>query len=100
MQRIACVLVLAAACSGSGYTSGEATLSPVTPTAKSAYAKSFVTDTDKTMGWTVEFIDSGPGTDCMDEHNNVVASIGIYTKQVDDGKHNGAMLATGDVFIV
>jgi hypothetical protein len=96
------ILIFAAACGGSGFTTGEASLTTVTPSPKSASAKPFVltVGTTMTMGWTVNFIDGGAGTDCMDEKNNIVASIGIYTNQVDDGKHIGAALTNGDIVIV
>src|SRR2546430_694555 len=95
-------LVLAfAACGGSGFNTGEAMLTSITPPVASASATAFLTtDTPPKMGWTINFIDAGAGTDCMDSGNNVVASIGIYTNQPDDGKHIGASLMTGDILIV
>jgi hypothetical protein len=101
MNRLLFVLIFAAACGGSGFTTGEASLTSVTPSPKSASAKPFVTTgATITMGWTVNFFEGGAGTDCMDENANIVASIGIYTNQVDDGKHNGAALTNGDIVIV
>jgi hypothetical protein len=105
MKRLVpAIWVLAAACGGSGYNTGTADLTAVTPMAKSASAKPFVEMVGdmKVRGWTINFIDAGPGTDCMDDSDSIhiVAAIGIYTNQVDDGTHMPAMLTTGDVTIV
>jgi hypothetical protein len=102
MNRVLATLVLTfAACGGSGFNTGEATVTGVTPAVHSASISAFLTTTTPpTMGWTIDFIEPGAGTDCMDTQNNIVASIGIYTNQADDGKHVGATLTTGDITIV
>ena len=90
-----------AACGGSGFTTGAAMITSIMPAPASASATAFLTtDTPPKMGWTINFVDAAAGTDCMDSGNNVVASIGIYTNQPDDGKHVGASLMTGDIPIV
>ncbi|MDB4955841.1 MAG: hypothetical protein JWO36_3410 [Myxococcales bacterium] len=101
MTRLPLVfLFAAAACGGSGFNTAEATITGL-PTVKSASATPFLTtDTPPTMGWTIDFIDAGAGTDCMDQNTTIVATIGIYTKQPDNGMHTGAVLSTGEISII
>ena len=100
MHRLACVLVVVAACSGGGPGTGAATLTNVMPQVKSASASSF-TGADasgtKVLGWTINFYSTAVGSDCTSKGSNVVASIGIFTNQTGSGK---AKLELGDISIV
>lgn len=104
MHRLMCLFVVGiAACGGSGFTTGEASLTNVTPAVKSASATSFTAaDGNGTMvlGWTIDLFEQGPGADCQSSDVHVVASIGIFTSQTPDATHKKAMLTTGDIVIV
>jgi hypothetical protein len=51
------------------------------------------------LGWTIEFYDAAPGSDCKSSDVHIQASIGIFTSQTDSGSGKKAMLPTGDVVI-
>ncbi len=101
MQRLACLLViLTAACGDDGTGTGEATLSYVMPSVKSAYAKTFkgVDGSGTTvLGWKIELTDAAPGTGCKASGVKVQASVGIFTSQTSG---TFADLPTGDISIV
>jgi hypothetical protein len=103
MQRLTLVLlVVFAACGGSGFESGKAMLTSITPPVMSAGANSFVgPDGSGTMvlGWTIDFFDAGAGADCLSADVKVLASVGIFTNQQMDATHKKAMLQTGDIVI-
>lgn len=75
-----------------GPETGDATLTGVLPPGKSSSATPF----DIGLGWTINFFESEPGSDCTREED-VIATISIFTNQT--GKPQ-AILATGDVPIV
>ena len=104
MQRTLVLLVVfTAACGGSGFESGTATLSSITPPVMSAGATSFVGPDGAgtmVMGWTIDFFDAGSGADCLSADVHVLASLGIFTNQMKDATHPKAMLQTGDIVIV
>jgi len=104
MQRLTLVLlVVVAACGGSGFETGAATLTSITPPVMSAGATSFVGPDGAgtmVMGWTIDFFDAGSGADCLSADVKVLASVGIFTNQTPDATHKKAMLATGDIVIV
>ena len=103
MTRLACLLALAvAACSGSGFETGAASVTSVMPVIKSAAAVSFTgADGAGTMvlGWTIDLYDKAPGTDCQSSDVHPTASLGIFTNQ-PPGTHPKAQLSTGDISIV
>ena len=104
MQRLSLVVALlfVVACGGSGFESGAAMLTSITPPAMSASAVSFVGPDGAgtmVMGWTIDFFEQGAGADCASAEVHVVASVGLFTNQAPVmGKK--AMLATGDIVIV
>jgi hypothetical protein len=105
MQRIACLLIGIIAACGGGTESGPANLTGTMPPAKSVGARTFAGPDGSTppvmqLGWKLEFFEQGPGADCLSSDTKVVASIGIYTNQVDDGVRPQALLAVGDIPIV
>jgi hypothetical protein len=105
MQRIACLLIGIAAACGGGTDSGPANLTGVMPPAKSVGARTFSgmdgsSPAMTVLGWKLEFFENDPGADCLSTDTKVVASIGIYTNQVDDGVKPQALLAVGDIPIV
>ncbi len=102
MQRLLFILaVVIPACGGSGFDTGMAMLSSSTKI-KSASAKPF-TGADamgnQVLGWTIDFHSASPGSDCMDDGIDKLASIGIFTNQAK-GSAKVAMLQTGDFPIV
>lgn len=102
MHRLACVLVVLAACSDSGPGTGPGMLSGVMPEVKSASASSFTgpdASGNKVMGWTIDFYSSSVGSDCKSRGTKVVASIGIFTNQAA-GSAKTATLQLGDIGIV
>jgi hypothetical protein len=102
MKRLLGLTLFAAACSGSGFSTGTATLSGLTPPAMSASATSFAgADGAGTMvmGWKISFWEQGPGADCQSNDPHRVAAVEIYTNQpAVSGKK--ASLQLGDVVIV
>jgi hypothetical protein len=103
MNRLACLSLIAfAACGGSGFETGTATLSGITPTVMSASSTSFnAADASGTMlmGWKISFWDKGSGADCQSNDPIRLAAVSIFTNQpVVAGKK--AMLDSGDVVIV
>lgn len=103
MQRLGCLfLVITAACGTSGPGSGMASLTNTTPPVMSAYSKSFVgADASGTMvmGWTIDFTDSAPNTDCKSDQIKIQASVGIFSSQTPGGSAKHAVLQTGDIVI-
>jgi len=103
MQRLACVLVILAACSDDGTGTGAADLTYVVPTIRSSFSKSFKgADGNGTtvLGWKLEFTGSDVGTGCKKDSLKVDASIGIFTSQPAPTTGMGqADLATGDISI-
>lgn len=100
MKRLA-LITLVAACGGSGFETGPATISGIDPAAKSASATSF-NDVDGSgtmvMGWKISLWEQADGADCTSNDTHRVAAISIYTNQpVVAGKK--AMLLEGDVVI-
>lgn len=104
MQRIACLLIgITAACGGGGTDSGPANLTGVMPPAKSVGARTFAGPDGNGMnvrGWKLEFFEQGEGADCLSSETKVVARIGIYSNQPDDGMDVHALLQVGDIPIV
>lgn len=101
MQRLACLLIVFAACGG-GVKSEEASLTGAKPTIKSSAAKPFSGPDGAgvmVLGWTIEMYEEAPGADCTNKDNNIVASIAIYTNQPAGSKPQ-ALLETGEVLIV
>ncbi len=102
MLRLASLLVVFAACGGSGFDTGPAMLTGITPTIKSSGANSFTqADGAGTMvlGWTLFFFSADTGADCLSTDVKTIASIGIFTNQMPDATHKKAMLETGDIVI-
>jgi hypothetical protein len=103
MQRIACLLIGITAACGGGTDSGPGMLTGVTPQPKSVGARTFAGADGNGMnvlGWKLEFFEQGPGADCLSSDTKVLARIGIYTNQADDGVKEHALLAIGDIPIV
>lgn len=103
MQRFACLLlVLTAACGPDGADTGVASLTGVTPAARSASASVFTgpdADGNEVMGWTIDFFEDGPGANCASADTHVVASIAIFTKDTPGSKPQ-PLLPTGGIPIV
>ena len=102
MFRLACLFAVStvAACA-SGFTTDAASITG-TPVMSSA-ATSFIgadAGGNMVMGWTIDFYSEGPGADCKDDKVIPVASIGIYTSQMQDATHKKAMLQISDISIV
>ena len=98
MQRIACLLIGITAACGGGTESGPATLTGTTPPGKSVGARVFEGadgEGNQVLGWKLEFFEQGPGADCLSAETNVVASIGIYTRQAAGGTQPQALLDVG-----
>jgi hypothetical protein len=100
MKRLAIFVIFAGACGGSGYNTDAASLTGVLPSPMSASGTIFTEPSNTTLGWTIDFFSQGPGTDCMDKDNTIVASIGIFTTQTDNGSHMAPMVNDGDILIV
>lgn len=103
MLRLACVLVVVAACGAdSGPGTGAAMLTGVVPQVQSAAASSFTgpdANGTKVLGWTIDLYSTAPGSDCKSKGTKIAASVGIYTNQMA-GSAKTATLAPGDVGIV
>ena len=102
MLRLASLLVVFAACGGSGFDTGAAMLTSVTPAIKSSGANSFTqADGNGTMvlGWTLFFFSADVGSDCLSNDVKTIASIGVFTNQTPDATHKKATLETGDIVI-
>ncbi|MEO6776753.1 MAG: hypothetical protein ABI467_27675 [Kofleriaceae bacterium] len=102
MKRLACLIVLTAACGGSGFETADAMLTGIVPTPMSASATSFA-DADGTgtmvMGWKISLWEQGAGADCQSNDTHRVAAVSIYTNQpAVAGKK--AMLETSEIVIV
>jgi hypothetical protein len=103
MHRLVCLLVVVAACGGSGFETGAAEITGSTPPIMSAGATSFTgADASGTMvkGWTIDLFGEGAGADCQSQDVQPIGSVAIYTSQPDDTSGKKAMLATGDIVIV
>ncbi len=104
MQRLACLLIgITAACGGGDTDSGPASLSGITPPGMSVGARTFTGPDgagNMVLGWKLEFFEQAPGAACLSADTKVVAAIGIFTNQPDDGTKDQALLATGDIAIV
>jgi len=102
MRRIACVLLVLAACGDDGTPTQMATLTGALPAVKSAYSRPFK-GADGTgtsvLGWKVDFVNVGAGTGCKADGIKVVASVGIFTDQPASNGGN-AVLTSGDINIV
>jgi hypothetical protein len=102
MNRLACLLVFAAACGGSGFETAEAMVTGIVPSPQSASATSFNGADgagNMVMGWKISLWEQGAGADCMSNDTHRVAAISIYTNQpVVSGKK--AMLDTSEIGIV
>jgi hypothetical protein len=102
LAAVAACTALVAACGGSDFTTGAATLTGIQPTIKSSGANSFTqADGGGTMvlGWTLFFFSADVGSDCLSQDVKTVASIGVFTNQTPDATHKKAMLQTGDIVI-
>lgn len=104
MKRLAYVLLpLLAACGVKGPPTGMANVGGTTPSIMSAGANSF-TGADKqgdmVLGWTIYLFSNKPGANCNSADTKVVASIGIFTNQVDDGSMKKAQLNEAEYTIV
>jgi hypothetical protein len=103
MNRLACLLVFAAACGGgSGFETADAMITGIVPSPMSASATSFV-DADgagtMVMGWKISLWEQGAGADCQSNDTHRVAAVSIYTNQAPvSGKK--AMLDTSEIVIV
>jgi hypothetical protein len=102
MKRLACLIVLTAACGGSGFETADAMMTGIVPSPMSASSTSF-TDADgagtMVMGWKISLWEQGAGADCQSNDTHRVAAVSIYTNQpVVMGKK--AMLDTSEIVIV
>jgi len=101
MYRLAALLAVLVACS-SGFETGPATLTGITPAIMSAGANSF-TEADGSgntvLGWKVEFFSNGSGYDCLSNNADEEADLLIFTNQPPGGGKK-AMLTEGDISIV
>jgi hypothetical protein len=102
MTRLACLLVFAAACGGSGFETADAMITGIVPSPQSASATSFVGADgagNMVMGWKISLWEQGAGADCQSNDTHRVAAISIYTNQPPvSGKK--AMLDTSEIGIV
>jgi hypothetical protein len=102
MSRLACALLLCFAACTSGTETGPATLSGTTPPVMSASSKPFTGadgDGNMVLGWTIELFANGPGSDCLDDDNDLRGSIGIFTSQAA-GSAPQAILQIGGISVV
>lgn len=102
MKRLACLIVLTAACGGSGFETADAMITGIVPSPMSASSTSF-TEADgagnMVMGWKISLWEQGAGADCASNDPHRVAAISIYTNQpVVAGKK--AMLEAAEIVIV
>lgn len=104
MNRLSCLLVvLVAACGVKGPPTGMSNVGGTTPSINSAGANSFVSadkQGDMVRGWTIYLFSNGPGANCNSADTKVIASIGIFTNQTDDGSHKTAQLNEAEYSIV
>jgi hypothetical protein len=102
MHRLAVLLVVVAACS-SGFDTGPASLTGITPMIQSAGAISF-TGSDATgavyLGWELQFFSNGSGYDCLSNNADELADLFIYTNQPPNGKARASITAPADITIV
>src|SRR5262245_30691286 len=101
MTRLACLLIVIAACGG-GTPTEKASLTGAMPAIKSSAAKPF-TDTEgngkNVLGWDIELYEDKPGADCTSSDTNVVANLAIFTNQAA-GSGPMALLEVGGIIIV
>jgi hypothetical protein len=102
-MRLPSILVLVAACGTSGPPTGAASISNSAPVVMSADSVPF-TGADGSgkmvLGWKIELIQQGPGTDCKADTVNVLGNIGVFSNQIPDAQHKVATLTNGDIVIV
>ena len=101
LAGLAAPLVVVAACS-SGFDTGPASLSGITPMIQSAGAISFtMADATSTtyIGWELQFFSNGSGYDCLSNNADELADLFIWTDQTPSGSMR-ASLMPGDVSIV
>lgn len=102
MKRIAYLALLMAGACTTGLDTGTASLTGVTPAPKSATVTAFEGEDGtgtKVLGWKIEFFEEAPGQDCLSAELNVVAKIGIYTKDAAGSKPQ-SLLSIGGITIV
>src|SRR5688572_21550538 len=102
MQRLACLLILIAACGG-GTKTEEASLIGAMPTVLSSAARPF-TDVDGSgnmvLGWDIDLFDEAAGAGCSGLDDHIVATIAIYTNQAAGSAPQALITTPADVFIV
>ena len=103
MLRLAPALCFAfvAACS-SGFSTGSASLTGITPTIQSAGANSFTMadgSGNMVLGWKLEFFSDGPNADCLSTSLNELADLFIYT-QTPASQGGKATIGIGEIDIV
>ncbi|HEY1547211.1 MAG TPA: hypothetical protein VGG28_05300 [Kofleriaceae bacterium] len=102
MHRVALSLVVVIAACSSGFETGPASLTGISPMIQSAGAVSFtMADASGTtyIGWELQFFSNGSGYDCLSNNADEVADLFIWTDQTPNGSTR-ATLPTGDVSIV
>src|SRR5688572_16355191 len=100
MQRLGCLAIVLSAACGSGTSTGEASLSGVSPTIRAAASETFVGPDaagNSVLGWTILLYENEPGGDCLE--GTVSAKIGIFTS-TKEGDAPQALLSTGGISIV
>ncbi|HEY6039394.1 MAG TPA: hypothetical protein VIV58_34170 [Kofleriaceae bacterium] len=102
MKRLACLIVLTAACGGSGFETADAMITGIVPSPMSASSTSFSQADgagNMVMGWKISLWEQGAGADCASNDPHRVAAISIFTNQaVVAGKK--AMLEAAEIVIV
>jgi len=102
MKRLACLIVLTAACGGSGFETKDAMITGIVPSPMSASSTSFTSADgagNMVMGWKISLWEQGAGADCASNDPHRVAAVSIYTNQpVVAGKK--AMLEAAEIVIV
>jgi len=103
MVRFAALFgVVVIACGGSGFETGPADLTGISPAIMSAGSVSF-TGSDgsgnQVLGWKLQFFSNGSGYDCLSNDANELADLDIYTSQAPSGSMR-ATVTPGDLPIV
>jgi hypothetical protein len=103
MVRFAALFgVVVIACGGSGFETGPADLTGISPAIMSAGAVSF-TGSDgsgnQVLGWKLQFFSNGSGYDCLSNSADELADLDIYTNHAPSGSMR-AMVTVGDTPIV
>jgi hypothetical protein len=102
MHRVAMLLVVVIAACSSGFETGPASLTGISPMIQSAGAVTFtMADATNTtyIGWELQFFSNGSGYDCLSNNADELADLFIWTDQTPSGSMR-ATLPTGDVSIV